>query len=180
MVTKNRLEELIKNNARVYIKKDLNFNPCSLTADNGTNTYFDKVATYDNFDKECYLISYTCNRETGVAVGNTICKLEDIYEEKEAQWELENTAIVEDVLKFPQWQDIKFDARGRFVKRFHIKDDYDYFGELRVINIDDEHGTIVVQEVSAGSGGETFFDRGLTEENYKMACKICIKLFKGE
>lgn len=174
MVTKSRLEELIKENAKVYIKKENKFNPYHLSNRDGTRKLYNTIETWDSFEDECYLMS------TYGGCGKYVCDLEDIYEEKATEWELENTAIVKDVLKFPQWQDVKFDARGRFVKRFHIKDDYDYFGELRVINIDDEHGTIIVREISAGSSGETFFDRGLTEENYKMACKICIKLFKGE
>lgn len=175
MVTKSRLEELIKENAKVYIKKENKFNPYHLSNRDGTRKLYNTVKTRDSFEDECYLIG------TYGGVGEYICDLEDIYEEKATEWELENTAIVKDVLKFPQWQDVKFDARGRFVKRFHIKDDYDYFGELRVINVDNEHGTIIVQEVSAVRWqGKTFFDRELTEENYKMACKICIKLFKGE
>lgn len=172
MVTKSRLEELIKENAKVYIKKENKFNPYQLRNNDGTSHTYSTVEIWDSFEDECYLMGHYGG------IGKYVCDLEDIYEEKATEWELENTAIVKDILKFPQWQDIKFDAHGRFVKRFHIKDDYDYFGELRV---DDEHGTIIVQEVSAVRWqGKTFFDRGLTEENYKMACKICIKLFKGE
>lgn len=172
MVTKSRLEELIKENAKVYIKKENKFNPYQLRNNDGTSQTYSTVEVWDSFEDECYLMGYYSG------TGQYICDLEDIYEEKATKWELENTAIVKDVLKFPQWQDVKFDARGRFVKRFHIKDDYDYFGELRVINVDNEHGIIVVQEINAGSGGQTFFDGGLTEENYNKACKICIKLFK--
>ena len=92
MVTKSRLEKLIKENAKVYIKKENKFNPYQLRNRDGTSNTYSTVEVWDSFEDECYLMGHYGG------MGQYICDLEDIYEEKATEWELENTAIVKDVL----------------------------------------------------------------------------------
>lgn len=95
--------------------------------------------------------------------------LEDLFEtEEDARWELEMTATRTETLKMPRFESI-IEPNKTFV----LYEDDKFLG---LITVDQQ---IVINYYKIGEI-KRIFDKPLTKENYIEACKLCLRLFKGE
>ena len=155
MITKERLEELIEKNCTVYM------------ANRYTEGIFLDKSNFEVTDKEL-VFKYKIYAVL----------LEDLFETKEdaeEYAEFGNITRTERLPYFPKYENIEYE-RGYFIRKFHIKDNYDGFGKLMVI----KDFVILVQCSSLGVLHEEYFNKPATRENYNEARRLCIKLFKGE
>lgn len=108
--------------------------------------------------------------------------LNDLFETKEeAEWVLEFGNITrEEKLSLPKWEKIKYDDIGYFIYKFHIKNNYNFFGKLMLWKMNNGTGKIVVEEMVQGWQEKIYFEKPLTKENYIEACRLCKQLFLGE
>lgn len=151
-MTKERLEELIKQEALVYTPTS----PIRLHKD-------DRVCS----DKEILGMK----QQGFYLVNNYRCfPLNKIYETKE-QVEWRNKTYTERIERFepPMWEDI--DRKYQF--KFMWKDLIIRFSVLKYVNI-------IRIEDDDDECKETYFDKPATKENYEKACEIVRDLFKGE
>lgn len=158
MITKERLEELIEQGATIYEPDDL----------------WQTIGKI-HLEKKCYISedNKLCNDEITYedlpgATAMYSIPLEDLFETKEdARWELEMTATRTETLKLPTWEEIEDDYNLEFdnsclevyktVNRILVKTNKNYLGLYDYV-----------------------FDKLATKENYIEACKLCLRLFKGE
>ena len=161
MITRERLEELAKKCIPVYAV---------------TRRDVFKIETSDP------KIGFIGNFVNWVVELNGISRrlnahLNDIYETKEeAEFALEFQNITRtETLNLPTWEKIPFERQNYYVKKFTIKNNYDYFGRLVV-----DDNTIRVMGLVQGILFEEYFNEVRSKENYIEACKIAKKLFLGE
>lgn len=157
-ISKERLEELIKQGATIYSKNVL---PYSLI----------KPYTYAIMDGTLYQVIGTKQISSC-----PIMKLENLYEtEEQAKWSLKYHATRIEELNLPTWEDVNKIFMGRegdfrVIDKYNIELIYWKFKECLI-------------EVRYKKDGETIEQKifePATEENYIKACDLCIKLFKGE
>ena len=151
MITKERLEELIKQEAIVYNVdifgiKEIKLDKLDYVEQNGTLLLA---------KRSVYLAGYYYN--------------ERLFETKEeAEWEFEFGNITRtETLKLPSWEEFK---KERFVEFFY--NEYDYM--LQYQNISKK---IALYE--RNNKGDYYLSEA-TKENYIEACRIAKKLFLGE
>lgn len=156
MITKERLEELIQQGATIYV----------IT----TETFIAGVSGLIGVKKE------ELSKENNVGKDNIlywkdmgIAELENPFEtEEDARWELEMTATRTETLKMPRFESI-IEPNKTFV----LYEDDKFLG---FITVDQQ---IVINYYKIGEI-KRIFDKPLTKENYIEACKLCLRLFKGE
>lgn len=163
MISKERLQELIKQNKTVYapICGDRNCVEIDLLPN-----YF-----IDLEDNETALkCRYNGYQKVFVEY------IKDLFETREdAEWcgEFECVERTER-LNLPAWEDVKCE-RDYFTYKFHIKGNYDGFGRLMVV----KDYAICVQAVSLGVLHQEYFNEPATKENYMIACRKVKDLFLG-
>lgn len=152
-ITKNRLEELIKQGATVYsLDKQVKY-PIPIFLKDGEN-----VVVNDN-----ELVNSV----------RVIDKIENLFEtRKEAEWHLKYHATRTEELDLPMWKEfitynenlgVSFVGEDWVV--YELSNDIDIYHKPRILLTAD---------------GEYFEEWKSTEENYEKACDLCLKLFKGE
>lgn len=173
MITKERLEELIEKKATIW----------------GITEDYELLEIYTPYlhHPRNYKTNKVCENKLNVAYENyhkSVCVFEveedysNIFETKEdaeEYAEFGNITKTERLPYFPKYEDIEYEG-GYFIRKFHIKDNYDGFGKLMVI----KDFVILVQCSSLGVLHEQYFDKPATRENYNEARRLCVKLFKGE
>lgn len=170
MISKERLQELIKQGATIYAiisepfiagySNELKITPIALN-----NSYGISVEEYNKQNK-CKPKFYQ-----GGFVYRDICDANDIFEtEEDAKWELEMTAIRTETLKMPTWEEFV----GKLKRKFKFIDKYGNRCSLNGYN--DENGGFI--DICVDMHQKAEFD--YNKENYTEACKLCLKLFKGE
>ena len=171
MITKERLEELIKEGATIYVPDDL----------------WQTIGEI-HLEKKCYISENNklCNDEITYkdlpgAIAMYSIPLEELFETKEdARWELEMTATRTETLKLPTWKEfnkdnfgIKFYNKSREFCLHRVRYSASDKNPLWKIDLYESYG-----DDEDTVAWEKSWD--LTKENYIEACKLCIKLFKGE
>lgn len=148
MITKERLEELIEQDKVFYwvFNKEIRM-LCNLSVP----TYWKK--NWELYGKDCF----------------------ETKEDAEEYAEFGNITRTERLPYLPKWEDIEYE-NGFFIRKFHIKDNYNGLGKLMVI----KDSVILVQCSSLGVLHEEYFNKPATRENYNEARRLCVKLFKGE
>ena len=159
MITKERLEELIKQGATIYEAKYHNINPVDFSK-NKVRFITDKFLTLEPSFFEKYKCHKYFNR---------------LFENKEeAEWELEFGNITRtETLKLPKWEEFENDKN---VVTIYSKKHLIYH-LLCYNNLSEYH--ITIEKVDAVDN-DIMFEKPLTKENYIEACKLCKKLFLGE
>lgn len=164
MISKERLEELIKEGATIW-----------------EYTYKPFIAGYSSIihinplqlDNNCYIEDdklYTQRAEERSDFDIFEAELKDIFEtRKQAEWALKYQHIPRtEELDLPMWEEIK-DIKG--VKEYTIANP---IGICFFLNFN----LLTPQIVLVAK--EELYNWNLTEENYIKACDLCLKLFKGE
>lgn len=177
MISKQRLEELIEQGATIYsISKEtfiagvsdlLKIKPLKLDS----KVYGISVDKYNEINN-CKPHLYIGNDYTPF---EKVAELENLFEsEEDARWELEMTATRTETLKLPTYKqvcDMIYSSKLYGVLTIKTFDKIT-FGYKRQI---DDNVYIFVDRLS-----ETQYLGSLTKENYIEACKLCLRLFKGE
>ena len=156
MITKERLEELIKEEATIYV---ITHEPFIAGVSSFIGIKEEKLSKESNIGKDNTLYW----QDMGIA------ELEYLYETKEeAEWYLEFGNITRtERLELPSWEEFK---EIRFVEFFY--NEYDYM--LQYQNISKK---IALYE--RNNKGD-YYLKEATKENYLEACKMAKKLFLGE
>lgn len=160
MITKERLEQLIKEGATIWVKNDYQIYEIN-------TSYFVNIDIIDNV----------------LYCGSEMVCLDYLFETKEeAQWHLDFTAERVERLELPMWEEIQSNIdevkNGKdkinisFIKQFN----HSQLGyiDLAIVKIEEEP---IQLEVSNNDYYVQSWEA--TKENYIEACKLCIKLFKG-
>ena len=160
MITKSRLEELIKQGATVYYAdRDVRF--------------FIPIFLNKDFMIKGKELSHKEN-----CVKDTL--LEDLYEtEEQAEWASKYQRIPRtEYLDLPTWEELIDKKKNRrfYINEFVCRNEYDLL-VVCSLGVDFE-GKIEVRNVSLNH--KLLFQAPLSEENYEKACDLCVKLFKGE
>ena len=153
-ITKERLQELIKEGATIYsLDKQVKY-PIPIFLKDGENA--------------------VVNDNELVNSVRVIDKIENLYEtQKQAEWSLkyQNIPRIEE-LNLPMWEEFKDyneNISVSFVGEdwvvYELSNDIDIYHKPRILLTAD---------------GEYFKEWQSTEENYEKACDLCIKLFKEE
>lgn len=151
MIEKQRLEELIKQGAMIYkISKE---------------TFIAGVSDLLKIDK---VPSGLYSQEISDRIGQEP-DYDLLFETKEdAEFALKYKRIPRtEYLDLPTWEEFA----DTTITSFEIKNG---ICELYKLN-----NKIIVSKVN-GVKGEVLFEKPLTKENYISACKLCLRLFKGE
>ena len=159
MITKERLEELIKQEATIWVKNQY----CN--AYDVELSHCDYVAITDNKESLMFL-DYSIQEDDPESV--LVDYLENLYETKEdAEWASIATYRTE-IFDPPAWEEINDDTNWECF--FFTRDGYDYYfvvdGLMESISLRSEYGK------------KYYFD--FTKEDYIKACTIARKLFLGE
>lgn len=155
MITKERLEELVKQGATIYdiFKGDIYFVNLTMAK------YYD-VPKYIEYKNDYY----NCNLTRSI---------QDLFETKEeAEWYLEFGNITRtETLKLPTWEYWqKVSKYGMYAMSFFDKENH--YCELQILE--------TIKVVKWGYGRTVEFENSATKENYIEACELCKKLFLGE
>ena len=159
-MTKERLEELIKQGVTVWIddfgEYKLDEKHCEICKINDLRGNF--------LGRYCFWYEYDYNGEKC----HSECELEDIEENVErVKWHWEMDACRTERFEPPMWEEIKDEYKLDFVKQ-PDKPIYFYVGkEINVIFIRDVYEDELIEVFDA------------TKENYEKACEIVRDLFKG-
>ena len=168
MITKQRLQELIEQGATIYVPDDL----------------WQTVGKI-HLEKKCYISedNKLCNDEITYedlpcATAMYSIPLEDLFEtEEDARWELEMTATRTETLKLPKYE--------KLPKEFDIPPFIRYNKELEnfvlyeMFNSTKNEICVLFRELD-DDASDCLFRKPLTKENYIEACKLCLRLFRGE
>lgn len=161
MITKERLKELIEQGATIYFINS------------------DSVDCKDS-------------KYPSVEVGNNYASIlygghwhnidyENLFEtEEDAKWELEMTATRTETLKLPTWEEFNKDNFGI---KFYNKSREFCLHRVRYSSSDKNPLWKIDLYESYGDDEDTVaWEKSwdLTKENYINACKLCLRLFKGE
>ena len=151
MITKDRLEELIKQGATIWTKDlhflELNKNDCFMNSKN--------LLQFGNFH---YTNDYLFETE------------------EDAHWELEMTATKTETLKLPKFEELAKELDVISFIRYNEEMESLVLYELYTHN----NEICVLFRELYDDASDCLFRQPLTKENYIKACKLCLKLFKGE
>ena len=155
MITKERLEELIKEGAVIYDIFRGDIYPVNLLS----------LIKYGDIGFEYHNDYYHCD----------ICRtLSDFYETREdAEWEIEFGRIVRtERLELPTWEEISRDLQNVSVGTYIVRefDDYILFVLFRMSGKKEIYIRSTI--------GEEFWE--FTKGNYTLACRKAKELFLGE
>lgn len=159
MITKERLEELIKQGATIYYNNTVSVQDKKL----------DKTYQVDN--------GYLWRKIKNGAIKSCGYPLENLFEtEEDARWELEMTATRTETLKLPKWEDAQIE-KFSFTYLIDVEGLHLYINIYKFtnkFNISCHHGC----HFGDYSYEKTFDLRD--KEQYETACKLCLRLFRGE
>lgn len=173
MITRERLQELIEQDAIIYIIKaepfiagyvnELKIVPIALNNCYGIST--EKYNKKYNCKPQFYRNAFVCE---------TICDADKVFETKEeAEWYLKFGNITRtETLSLPSWEELKqkISSNG--------------YGNKTIVNFDNyifEYKRTKTQVVlGINLGCETLFYGELTLANYTDACELAKKLFLGQ
>lgn len=166
MISEERLQELIKQEATIWVKNQYcnaydvelsNYNYVAITDNKESLMFLDYSIQED--DPESVLVDY----------------LENLYETKEdAEWA--SIAIYRtEIFDPPAWEEIQY-TKHYFIYKFSIKDNYDFFGRITIL----KDFNIKVSGLVQGVLFEEYFNEAASKDNYIKACTIARKLFLGE
>ena len=155
MISKERLEELIEQGATIYEAKYHNINPVNLSQKIRCINYRYGMISFEPSPKEKYL----CHKY-----------FKNLFEtEEDALWELEMTATRTETLKLPKWEE--------FIETNYFPTIYcEYCQKITMTISNDEF--FLFSDILHDE--ECIFRKPLTKENYIEACKLCLRLFRGE
>ena len=157
MISKQRLKELIEQGATIYWNDGYMEIPLNekCFVEDGKLYWFKKDFVDDDW----------------------VFKLEDLFEsEEDARWELEMTATRTETLKMPKWEEAQDE-------KFHFSYLIDVKGLHLFISI---YNFTKRFEIYCNHGVHTCdykFEKTFDlrdKEQYETACKLCLRLFKGE
>ena len=175
MIKKSRLEELIKQDKKIYFidwtyKEIKSVNKIVVS---------DYIITLEIVNDLLYVI-----RKEDAYKPEIIwtLKLSDIFETKEeAEWYKEFGSIERtETLKLPTWEEFNKDNFGI---KFYNKDREFRLHRVRYSSSDKNPLWRIDLYASYGDDEDTIAWKkswDLTKENYIESCKLCVKLFKGE
>lgn len=153
MITKERLEELIKKDATIY--------------------YADRDAKFPIpifLNEEDFVWGKELSHKGSYA---RYIPLEDLYEEhKYVEWVLKYHVTRTEELELPMWEEWQR-VNTPVLYAMSFRDKKHNYCELMVFY--DE-----IKVTKQAYGLEVLFDEPNTEENYIKACDLCLKLFEGE
>ena len=167
MISKERLQELIKQEATIWVENQY----CNAYAVELSHYYY--VAITDNKESLMFL-DYSIQEDDPESV--LIDYLENLYEAKEdAEWasiatyrtEIFAPPTYEEMIKEPRCLDC-------WTKEFVVMDNDKPIG-IAFIGVDFD-----CEIVSVEMGSDKYFVERLTKDNYIKACTIARKLFLGE
>lgn len=159
MITKERLEQLIKEGATIWYYE-----------------YEPFIAGYSNIIHICSVnLSSDCSIKNNTLYDAQVIsfedhnydvligKLTDLFEtRKEAEWHLKHHATRTEELDLPTFDDLtEIDFIAKNGDKYHLFN---------------QDGMLVLYNRNKGSE----FFKEMTKENYIEACDLCLKLFKGE
>jgi len=167
MISKEQLQQLIKQGATIYKLNHLE----------------NKIETV-LLDKKDYIGIGFSNEDVYVR-GNPESKfygawykLEDLFEtEEDARWEIKMTTTRTETLKMPKWEEMTTE-----------NNEYNYYGssDTHYFSFDNYRLIVSLEEdceyigIDVCGNTELHHWEDVTKENYIEACKLCLKLFKGE
>lgn len=161
MITKERLQELIKQRTTIYSSCVSEF-------------YWDRVIdlSKDHFYLEDDMLF---SGNTCWAGNEEHWDLEDLFETKEeADWENEFGNITRtETLRLPSWEEFNY---GGFTSYLHTTPKYKSFKIGKAHDVDFKNWFVYVRYEEEYSH---LFYEPLTKENYTEACRLCKKLFLG-
>ena len=167
MITKERLEELIKQDATIYIICWGKIKEISL----------DDVLYMDIEDDQlCYEIEGDLPRTTDLN------HLFETHIDAEEYVEFGNITRT-DTLKFPIWKDVKDTGYDEI---FFVKDKRFDSGIVQYYFLVAEQTKQIqimfreIEHIMTIDAYDVIFSKPLTQENYNEARRFCVKLFKGE
>ena len=158
MISKERLEELIEQRATIYEAK------------------YHKINSVDLSKRKLDFISSKYNMVRFEPMPNEKWLhhkyLDKLFEtEEDARWELEMTATRMETLKLPTWEEFEKNKRFIFTSADHTWYEISIFKKK------------IFWSFAADEYWDDYEDWKpveATKENYIKACKLCLKLFKGE
>lgn len=151
-ISKNRLEELIKEGATIWAI--------------GRYSFQDKIEEI-KLDKDFFSVS----KNALIYPDLFYTKLEDLFEtKKQAEWALKYHATRTEELNLPMWKEIKDIKNIKTIVSFYAKNK-----ETDTVYMDIHAKHLIVE-----TEYKEFLNTEFTEENYIKACDLCLKLFKGE
>lgn len=168
MISKERLEELIKEGATIYaiVKKPF-------------IAGYSQILEVEEFDLKAPIVKEISEDGKQFLYFNYLLELEYLFETKEdACWELEMTATRTETLKLPKWEE--FIQNDKQVI-FYDKDKTYYLDKvMNRTHIIIGYKCIIDLNEELEANRYNFYRKPATKENYIEACKLCLKLFKGE
>ena len=177
MITKERLKELIKQEATIYgvfiygISDLAKVIPYKL---------YNSFYIEETDGQESLMINF--GEDSDIRPG-FINYLQNLFETKEqAQWYLDNTFERTEKLALPMWEE--FYNHNKTIDNYRIlftSKDKERIELCICGNIDEaDPESIVIFNLDNDLDQSYLFDKLANEENYKEACKLCGKLFEGE
>lgn len=164
MITKERLEELIKENKKVYYTQN---HPLTEDA-----VWIDLTGAEIIPSQECVALSYKIYNNYGYV---NCFPFKWLYETKEdAEFALSYKRIPKtEYLDLPTWEE--FCELDKLIVNY----EFQFFGNDKVIYLlyFIDHKEISVWNLMEG---KVEFNKKATKENYIKACELCKKLFLGE
>lgn len=162
MITKERLEELIKQGAMIYYIRNYTVQQINLSENE-----------FCNYNIEHFYLAMN-SRIPYMTVDTWDIKC--LYENREqAEWALKTVAERTERFEPPMWDDIKCNYEFAFVK----SEDNNLWNNLWKFNVfigkEKDTGIITITDIKG-----SIFTEHATKENYEKACEIVRDLFKGE
>lgn len=163
-ISKKQLQQLIKQGATIYFTpQNERVEKIYLTEENEPEIFKDSKGYYGlnvyfyKDDKDVYPIG-------------------ELFEtEEDALWELEMSVTRTETLKMPTWKEFNNQRQTIIFYKNQVK----YQMYIFVKNKNTNNCRIIIY--ADDNSQEWFvFEKPLTKENYTEACKLCLKLFKGE
>lgn len=172
-ISRERLEELIKQGATIWgddfgeIKLDKN--TCEICDVKGWSTG-------EHIYWALYF-EYKYNNQTYHHDIN-IDKLEEDVET--AQWHYEMDCSRVETLELPTWKEINEFENTKMFCEFYANDvDYDFCKYILDRDLKNDN-LIIIRYGFEDNAGDVIWEEKYTKENYILACRYCVKLFKGE
>lgn len=157
-ISKERLEELIKEGATIYSLDEQVKYPIPIFLKDGENA--------------------VVNDNELVNSVRVIDKIENLYEtQKQAEWSLNyQHATRTEELNLPMWEEIITDDKYKYHYGLSFFD-FDNYRLIVCVPNEDDNTEFIGIDVDGNT--ELYHWDEATEENYIKACDLCLKLFKG-
>lgn len=165
MITKQRLEELINNKSNVYYLTN--------HLSNGEGIWID-LSNAEIYNDDLLKLNYTIFYNT---CSFNLVDIKNLFEtrkqaDKQVKWTLKYYKTRTEKLELPMWEDWqRLNGVGKYAISFCAKK----HGYCELVVFQDR-----IRVTKERFGKEVLFNEPNTEENYKKACDLCLKLFEGE